>query len=270
MADEMPIFPKAGVMYLQTGNIVQWNRLKMKPRQSSTDEVKACLEDVLKTWLDTLSEHDRTNAQYSTELECINEKNILKLENERTELKLTAKIYLSSMDPNALNEAFERVKHELGVSAVDVLLVSVPVTKDLDFASFQPVWEAMEALYDNESAFTIGVADFNQDQLEQLYNWAKIKPEIDQVTLQNCCFMPPELKEYAHDRDIQLLTHNDPTEILPAKTFQKAILSRCTERDSENWQSDWVVRYSSLIKGRGIIRSKGYIVKGIRDTKQTK
>ena len=64
--------------------------------------------------------------------------------------------------------------NELGISSVETLLVSIPAVKDLDFAAFQPVWEAMEALYDNDTVYSLGVCDFNKEQLENLYDWAKV------------------------------------------------------------------------------------------------
>ena len=38
----------------------------------------------------------------------------------------------------------------------------------------------------------------------------QVKPSINQVNLDSCCVMPPELVEFAKECDIQLLTHSDP------------------------------------------------------------
>lgn len=37
-----------------------------------------------------------------------------------------------------------------------------------------------------------------------------MKPNTNQVNLDSCCVMPPEMTAFARDNDIQLLTHNDP------------------------------------------------------------
>lgn len=39
MAEEIPVFPKASTLLINTGNIVNWNRLKRKPNQTPTEEV---------------------------------------------------------------------------------------------------------------------------------------------------------------------------------------------------------------------------------------
>jgi len=39
MADEIPVVPKAGTLTINSGNIVNWNRLKKKPSQNPTEEV---------------------------------------------------------------------------------------------------------------------------------------------------------------------------------------------------------------------------------------
>lgn len=39
MADDIPVIPKAEALFVNSGNIVNWNRLKRKPTQSPTEEV---------------------------------------------------------------------------------------------------------------------------------------------------------------------------------------------------------------------------------------
>ena len=57
-------------------------------------------------------------------------------------------------------------------------------------------------------------------------------------------------------------------EILSEKKFQGLISTAMTSHDSDNWQPVWVVRYTVLFKWRGIVKAKGYIVKGSKDTKK--
>lgn len=39
MAEGIPLFPNATSMFIHSGNIINWNRLKRKPNQTSTEEV---------------------------------------------------------------------------------------------------------------------------------------------------------------------------------------------------------------------------------------
>ena len=54
-------------------------------------------------------------------------------------------------------------------------------------------------------------------------------------------------------------------DILPTTTFQDIMKQALIEKDTEGWETSWVVRYSVVVKSRGIIKGKGYLVKGKRD-----
>ena len=56
-----------------------------------------------------------------------------------------------------------------------------------------------------------------------------------------------------------------PTELLPSSQLQEAIRQCGTEQDGFGWATLWVARYSVLVKCRGIIQSKGYILRALRD-----
>ena len=55
------------------------------------------------------------------------------------------------------------------------------------------------------------------------------------------------------------------SDVLPTTSFQGVLKELLTEKDSVGWETSWVVRYSVVVKSRGIIKGKGYIVKGKRD-----
>jgi len=57
--------------------------------------------------------------------------------------------------------------------------------------------------------------------------------------------------------------------ILLGKDLQQLIGSVFTSpMDYVLWQPSWVTRYSVLIKCRGVVKSKGYIMRATRDIKQ--
>jgi len=37
---------------------------------------------------------------------------------------------------------------------------------------------------------TVGVADLDKERLEELYEWAEVKPKVNQVNLAHCCTIP--------------------------------------------------------------------------------
>lgn len=267
-----PVIPKVGSIIVHTGNIVQWNRLKKKANETPTTEI---IQSIDGTFRSVIDDTDKNELQYQTELTCNNTKFIETLpEDERGDLKLTVKIFLCSLLPTeALKEATNRALKELNVTYIETVLLAFPEFEEEDELTLdliKPYWMCLEELVDSEVILSLGIADLNTKLLEQLYNWARVKPCINQVNLESCCVMPKELTEYAKEKDIQLLTHNDPRDILPSKSLQELIASNTTEKDGEGWDPLWILRYSVLVKCRGIIKTKGYIIKCSRDTKKKK
>lgn len=54
-------------------------------------------------------------------------------------------------------------------------------------------------------------------------------------------------------------------DLLPGDSFRTIMADHLTSKDGEGWEPSWIVRYSVLIKCRGIIKTKGYVVKAVRN-----
>lgn len=72
-----------------------------------------------------------------------------------------------------------------------------------------------------------------------------------------------DLVAFSKQHDIKLITHNDDRVILPQENLDSALSSALEGREVDHtpWTPSWVARYSSIIKLRGIIAHKGYLVK---------
>ncbi|XP_045206584.2 glutamate--cysteine ligase regulatory subunit-like [Mercenaria mercenaria] len=273
MADEIPVIPKAGTLVINSGNIVNWNRLKRKLSQTPTDEISECVSSTLQSFL---ASADKNELQYVTDLNCVHQKFKETIpSSERGDFKLTVKIFLCSLQhvsPEAVKEAVERALTELDVKFIETALLAFPEieNEDVTLEMIQPFWKVLEGLVHRELVWSIGMADLDKTLLEELYEWADVKPVINQVNLDSCCVMPKDLVEYAKQKDIQLLTHNDPRTVFSSETLQEVIRENSTEKDSGNWDALWVLRYSVLIKDRGIIKAKGYLLKAEKDIKKRK
>ncbi|KAM7304040.1 glutamate--cysteine ligase regulatory subunit isoform X1 [Ixodes scapularis] len=184
---------------------------------------------------------------------------------ERATFKITVKIFLSHFNAAALQRATTKVLEHLGVEEVDSLIVAFPVlATKLTLDQVQPVWEAAELLVAKGRALAVGVSDLDSSQLKELYNWAKVKPSVNQVNLDSCCVIPQEMAEFAKVSNIQLLTHSDPKVVLDADAMERLLKDYVPDRELGKWSSSWVARYSVLVKCRGFIQSKGYIADLVR------
>ncbi|XP_014188612.1 glutamate--cysteine ligase regulatory subunit isoform X2 [Simochromis diagramma] len=225
---------------LHTGNLVNRSRLKKKCPGSPSEELRDCIQASLSEWISTtkLSSKDLTDTlEFS-----IPEATDAITPEEREELKVSVKLFL----------------HESGQSSIKDAVEMDGDSQSL--AHLQPAWEELEALVRSKQIAAIGTSDLDKDLLEQLYKWAQIKPSSNQVNLASCCVMPPDLTAFAKEFDIQLLTHNDPKELISADTFQEAVRAGAQDLNIGDWRLEWVLRYNVIVKSRGIIKSKGYLV----------
>lgn len=59
-------------------------------------------------------------------------------------------------------------------------------------------------------------------------------------------------------------------ELLTVETLQSIVRKHLHDFDSNGWIHLWCARYTLILKGRGIVKSKGYIVNSQRELKYTK
>lgn len=52
--------------------------------------------------------------------------------------------------------------------------------------------------------------------------------------------------------------------LLPREMFQKVLEHGVSS--PETWNMKWIIRYSVVVKSRGIIQNKGYLLCAIKDT----
>uniref|UniRef100_A0A3P8WY64 GCS light chain n=1 Tax=Cynoglossus semilaevis TaxID=244447 RepID=A0A3P8WY64_CYNSE len=240
----------AKTLRLHTGNLVNRSRLRKKCPGSPSEEVGLIKIITLMTYFSVMQGfHDTLDCSIPQVTDAITPE-------EREEVKVSG---LSSLYSGLSYLGCQT----LAVSQLDSVIIAptvLPEGDGLTLAHLQPAWEELESLVRSQQIAAIGTSDLDKDLLEQLYNWAQVKPSSNQVNLASCCVMPPDLTAFAKGFDIQLLTHSDPKELMSAATFQQALQEGAQDLNVTNWRLEWVLRYSIIVKSRGIIKSKGYLV----------
>ncbi|XP_037326403.2 glutamate--cysteine ligase regulatory subunit isoform X2 [Pungitius pungitius] len=251
----------AKTLTLHTGNLVNRSRLKKKCPGSPSEELQDCIQASLSDWFSTTKPPSK---DFPETLDCsIPEATDRISPEERDELRVSVKLFLCESVQSSIGDAVEMVCQALAVSQLDSVIIAPPWPLDGEgrsLAHLQPSWKELEALVRSQKIAAIGTSDLDKDLLEQLYNWAQVKPSSNQFNLASCCVMPPELTAFAKEFDIQLLTHNDPKELMSAATFQEALREGSKDLNIADWRLEWVLRYSIIVKSRGIIKAKGYLV----------
>lgn len=118
----------------------------------------------------------------------------------------------------------------------------------------------------------MGIADLDAETLGALYSSARVPPCIAQINLSACCVVPLDLQTLCKEKEIQLLTHSDPSGI---KLFRKHSINNkiiyiffIELLTSESMQSlgitnaglCWALRHQVHVKCRGVLASKGYVL----------
>jgi glutamate--cysteine ligase regulatory subunit len=199
-------------------------------------------------------------------------------------------------------EAIDLVLKELGTSSIDLLIVSFPgisfdaddedsdsemeaatppaseptaggcedsETVPEDISTIATTWKTLETLYEKKIVSKLGISEFGCRRLEKFLPQTRVRPSVDQINVRDCCVVPKPLILYAKQQGIELLTHNDCTNVLPRGTLREILGS--TEKgvgvlaggaDGEGLKGDvepqWVVKYTAVVKDRGVVENKGY------------
>ena len=198
-------------------------------------------------------------------------------------------------------EAIDLVLKELGTTSIALLIVSFPgisfdaddeesdvdesptasnpeldQSQDTDGApedidTMITTWRTLEKLHAEGLVSNLGISEFGCTRLEKFLPLTKVKPSVDQINVRDCCVVPNPLILYAKQQQIQLLTHNDCTNVLPRGTLREilgsggkgvGVLAGEGDADVERLKGDvepqWVVKYTAVVKDRGVVENKGY------------
>ena len=215
------------------------------------------------------------------------------LAEERSQYDITAKLFFlphtsATERCRHTQDAIGLVLRELHMPSIDLLIVSFPgVSFDADdedeeepdwsqdgegedLTAMVETWKALENLHGKGTVKQIGLSEFGSERLKKFLPRTKVRPSVDQINVRDCCVVPKSLILYAKHEKIELLTHNDCTNILPSGTVREllgtgekgaGVLAEPEEASKGlkgNLEPQWVVKYTAVVRDRGVIENKGY------------
>lgn len=101
----------------------------------------------------------------------------------------------------------------------------------------------------------IGLSEFGTARLEQVLKVARVKPSVDQINVRDCCVVPKPVILYAKEKGIELLTHDDCDNVLPAESLESLLGEFGIEQKTRPL---WAVKYTAVVRDRGVVENKGY------------
>lgn len=216
------------------------------------------------------------------------------LQEEPSQYDTTVKLFFLPTAPaekraQYVKDALDLVLKELALTSIDLLVVSFPGMSfdgDCEWEADKlnatqgndeeeaATWHVVEELHKQGVVKKLGVAEFGSVKLARFLKRASIAPSVNQINIKNCCNVPPPLIELANERRIELLTHSDCTDILPEGTLREILAQGAqgagilADRDAQlqngsgplqgNLIPQWVVKYTAVVRDRGVIENKGY------------
>ena len=216
------------------------------------------------------------------------------LAEERSQYDITVKLFflphtLASKRCTHTREAIYLVLKVLKMPSIDLLIVSFPgvsfdaddeeeedeepnwtqQSSEEDLNAMIDTWRAVEHLHEEGTALQVGVSEFGSERLQKFLQRTKVRPSVDQINVRDCCVVPKSLILYAKQEKIELLTHNDCTNVLPSGTVREllgagengaAVLAGLEGHDGLKGEVEpqWVVKYTAVVRDRGVIENKGY------------
>ncbi len=128
---------------------------------------------------------------------------------KREELFITTKIAVQNFGKHKAARSFAKSLERLQTDYVDLLLLHFPVT----FLR-KKTWQAVEEIQAAGQAKSIGVSNYTIRHLEEMKNYAKVLPAVNQVEL-HIFLQQPELIKYCQDNKIVVeayapLAHGKP------------------------------------------------------------
>lgn len=115
---------------------------------------------------------------------------------EREDLFITTKIAVQHFGYKKTKSSFEESLLKLQTEYVDLLLLHFPVT-----ILRKNTWKAVEEIHAAGQAKSIGVSNYTIRHLEEMKDYAKVLPVVNQVEL-HVFLQQPELIKYCQDHDI--------------------------------------------------------------------
>lgn len=115
---------------------------------------------------------------------------------KRDDIFLTTKINVKNFGHDQLIKSFEESLSKIQSEYVNLLLLHFPVT-----IQRKKAWQALSEIQNTGGARSIGVSNYTVRHLEEMENYSKVVPVVNQVEL-HVFLQQPELIEYCQERNI--------------------------------------------------------------------
>ena len=140
---------------------------------------------------------------------------------------------------------------------------------DAEVSSWLKTYAALEELHDSGVVTKLGISEFGTGRLARLLAHARVRPAVDQINVRDCCVVPRPLILLAREQGIELLTHNDSPDVLPADVLRRMLVDEfgvALPRPGAQVLPQWVAKYTAVVRSRGVVENKGSFLPSLQPT----
>lgn len=139
----------------------------------------------------------------------------------REEIFVTSKVMAENKTYDSAYKSIDETLDKMELDYIDMMVIHSPQPwKDVNqsdnryFEENREVWKAMIDAYNEGKIKAIGVSNFLKEDIDNLYDWAEVKPMVNQV-LCHISNTPLDLIEYCQNKNIQMeayapVAHGEP------------------------------------------------------------
>ncbi|OLL24728.1 putative glutamate--cysteine ligase regulatory subunit [Neolecta irregularis DAH-3] len=256
---------------LQTGNVMLFQSHGIWVHEKSNKELISSLKTNLLTNNITVKDIESTTKDQKN-LIWVPQKQSTLLKEPEENYDITLKLFFlprsseSELDLH-VKEAIDAFRQVTGINRIGLVIVSFTgITFDADddqsllpseaeISRWIRPWRVLQNLVKEGSIGDLGVSEFSIPRLTHFLSKVEIPPSVNQLNLRDCCVVPKNLILFAKERGIKLLTHNDCSNILPDEHLKEVLQTVGYQKTV--W-SKWVLKYSIVVRDRGVVENKGY------------
>lgn len=159
----------------------------------------------------------------------------------REKIFITTKVWNSAQGYNNTLKAFDESLKKLNTDYIDLYLIHWPVPE-----SRNETWKALEKLYSDGKAKSIGISNYTINHIEELLKSCGIVPSVNQVEL-SPFLQQPKLMEYCKEKGIVVEAYSPLTR---GKKFKDKRLLGIAEKYSKSPAQimiRWALQYDTVV-----------------------
>jgi len=169
---------------------------------------------------------------------------------KRDELFITTKIAVQHFGSTKPGQTFQESLEKLQTDYVDLLLLHFPVP-----LLRKATWQAVEAIQAGGGARAIGVSNYTIRHLEEMKDYAKVMPAVNQVEL-HVFLQQPELVKYCQEHDIVVEAYSP---LAHAREMDNPVIAQIAEKHNKTYAQvmlRWCIEIDTVVLPKSVTPSR--------------